>query len=63
MFTFVCLEGMGDSKEFAEELFDTLARRRGIKGENGITKEELKEFWSDMTSKDTDTRLQIFFDM
>jgi len=35
---------MKDSKEFAGELFDALARRRGISG-TGITKAELKEFW------------------
>ncbi|KAL9672554.1 hypothetical protein QQ045_028805 [Rhodiola kirilowii] len=55
--------GMGDSKEFAMELFHTLARRRSIKTENGITIEELRKFWEDMTNQDIDSRLQIFFDM
>lgn len=55
--------GMGDSKEFAMELFETLARRRNINAENGITIEELKKFWEDMTNQDIDSRLQIFFDM
>uniref|UniRef100_A0A7N1A367 Uncharacterized protein n=1 Tax=Kalanchoe fedtschenkoi TaxID=63787 RepID=A0A7N1A367_KALFE len=55
--------GMGDSKEFAMELFDTLARRRNINADNGITIEDLKKFWEDMTSQDIDSRLQIFFDM
>ncbi|KAK2985568.1 hypothetical protein RJ640_025001 [Escallonia rubra] len=58
----VCI-GMGDSKEFAGELFDALARRRGISAENGITREELREFWEDVSDQDLDTRLHIFFDM
>ncbi|CAH9130289.1 unnamed protein product [Cuscuta epithymum] len=55
--------GMGDSKEFAGELFDALARRRKIEVENGITIDEMREFWEDMTDQDLDTRLHIFFDM
>ncbi|KAM7257469.1 hypothetical protein ACFE04_013210 [Oxalis oulophora] len=40
-----------------------MARRRNIDAEDGITKDELKIFWEDMTRKDYDCRLQIFFDM
>ncbi|XP_073015719.1 putative respiratory burst oxidase homolog protein H [Primulina eburnea] len=58
----VCI-GMGDSKEFAAELFEALARRRSICTENGIEIELLREFWEDMTNQDYDTRLHIFFDM
>nr|WOW72676.1 ferric reductase [Mangifera indica] len=58
----ICV-GMGESKEFTYELFDTLAKRRQIDAENGITKEQLRLFWEDMTKKDLDLRLQIFFDM
>ncbi|XP_011089847.1 putative respiratory burst oxidase homolog protein H [Sesamum indicum] len=58
----VCI-GMGDSKEFAGELFEALARRRNISTENGIGVEELRDFWEDMTNQDLDTRLHIFFDM
>ncbi|KAL7127367.1 hypothetical protein ABFS83_14G248500 [Erythranthe nasuta] len=58
----VCI-GMGDSKEFAGELFEALARRRNIVAENGINIEQVREFWEDMTNNDLDTRLQIFFDM
>ncbi|KAM7496661.1 hypothetical protein LguiA_021075 [Lonicera macranthoides] len=58
----VCV-GMGDSNEFAGELFDALARRKKINAENGITKEELKEFWEDVSNQDLDARLHIFFDM
>ncbi|EPS57766.1 hypothetical protein M569_17051, partial [Genlisea aurea] len=55
--------GMGDTKEFASELFETLARRRRVAAENGIRLEQLRGFWEDMTNPDFDTRLQIFFDM
>lgn len=54
---------MADSNEFSEEVFDALARRRKINAENGITLEELKIFWEDISKKDFDSRLQIFFDM
>jgi len=49
--------------EFAGELFVALARRRGIEPDSGITKDELKEFWEEMTNQNFDSRLQIFFDM
>ncbi|XP_073006736.1 respiratory burst oxidase homolog protein A-like [Typha latifolia] len=54
--------GMTESKEFALELFDTLRRRRGAKIDK-ITKEELREIWSQITDQSFDSRLQIFFDM
>ncbi|XP_008792374.2 respiratory burst oxidase homolog protein A [Phoenix dactylifera] len=54
--------GMKDSKEFALELFDALSRRRRMKAEK-ISKEELYEFWSQITDQSFDSRLQIFFDM
>ncbi|KAL2899209.1 putative respiratory burst oxidase-like protein H [Bienertia sinuspersici] len=53
----------GDSKEFAGELYDTLARRRNVDASNGITIDDMRLFWEDMTSQDIDSRLQIFFDM
>ncbi|GAB2212201.1 hypothetical protein Droror1_Dr00025552 [Drosera rotundifolia] len=62
-YTHLILLGMGDSKEFAGELFDTLARRRNINAANRITVDEMRKFWEDMTSQDIDARLQIFFDM
>ncbi|XP_074585780.1 putative respiratory burst oxidase homolog protein H [Curcuma longa] len=55
--------GMAESKEFAEELFVALARRRNMEPDDGITKDELKEFWEEMTDQNFDSRLQIFFDM
>lgn len=53
---------MKDSKEFALELFDALSRRRRLKTEK-ISKDELFEFWSQITDQSFDSRLQIFFDM
>jgi dual oxidase len=55
--------GLGDSKEFAGEIFHAIARRKNICPANGITKDELKLFWEDMTKQDLDSRLGIFFDM
>lgn len=54
---------MAESKEFAEELFDALARRRGVEPDMSITKDGLKEFWEEMTDQNFDSRLRIFFDM
>uniref|UniRef100_J3M7Z3 FAD-binding FR-type domain-containing protein n=2 Tax=Oryza brachyantha TaxID=4533 RepID=J3M7Z3_ORYBR len=55
--------GMADSKEFASEVFVALARRRSINPDDGVTKEQLKEFWEEMTDQNFDARLRIFFDM
>jgi len=54
--------GMKESKEFAGELFDALARRRNITGET-ISKSELREFWDQISDQSFDSRLQTFFDM
>ena len=53
---------MKDSKEFALELFDALSRRRRLDAKK-ISKDELYEFWSQITDQSFDSRLQIFFDM
>ncbi|KAF3787286.1 putative respiratory burst oxidase-like protein H [Nymphaea thermarum] len=55
--------GMDDSKDFAAQLFDALARRRNINAAEGITKDELRQFWEEMAEQNFDSRLQIFFDM
>ncbi|XP_058099723.1 putative respiratory burst oxidase homolog protein H [Magnolia sinica] len=55
--------GMADSKEFAGQLFDALGRRRNLDTADGISMDELKEFWEDMTDQHFDSRVQIFFDM
>ncbi|KAK9292063.1 hypothetical protein L1049_020017 [Liquidambar formosana] len=54
--------GMNESREFAGELFDALARRRGITSVS-ISKAELREFWEQITDQGFDARLQTFFDM
>ncbi|KAG2598042.1 hypothetical protein PVAP13_5KG372500 [Panicum virgatum] len=55
--------GMADSKEFASEVFVALSRRRHINPDDGVLKEQLKEFWEEMTDQNFDSRLRIFFDM
>lgn len=54
--------GMNESKDFASELFDALARRRGITS-SSITKAELRGFWEQITDQSFDARLETFFDM
>ncbi|XP_057422309.1 respiratory burst oxidase homolog protein A-like [Lotus japonicus] len=54
--------GMKDSKEFALELFDALGRKRRMKVDK-ISRDELYDFWSQVTDQSFDSRLQIFFDM
>ncbi|KAK6941241.1 Ferric reductase, NAD binding domain [Dillenia turbinata] len=54
--------GMVDSKEFAVRIFDALARRRDQKVSR-ITKDELHDFWLQISDHSFDARLQIFFDM
>ncbi|KAL4318758.1 hypothetical protein GQ457_18G001750 [Hibiscus cannabinus] len=54
--------GMVDSKEFAVGIFDALARRRRQRIQK-ITKEELRDFWLQISDQSFDARLQIFFDM
>ncbi|KAL5206554.1 hypothetical protein ABZP36_034763 [Zizania latifolia] len=54
--------GMVDSKEFAIGIFDALARRRRQNLER-ITREELYDFWLQISDQSFDARLQIFFDI
>ncbi|CAI9094188.1 OLC1v1029882C1 [Oldenlandia corymbosa var. corymbosa] len=54
--------GMKDSKEFALEVFDALSRRRRLRVEK-ISRDELYEYWSQITDESFDSRLQLFFDM
>lgn len=53
---------MNESSEFASELFDALARNRGITSAS-ISKAVLREFWEQITDQGFDARLQIFFGM
>lgn len=55
--------GMMDSNEFALELFDALARRRGWHDVEFIRKEQLHDFCLQISAQSFDSRLQIFFDM
>ncbi|KAH9606151.1 hypothetical protein KSS87_006886, partial [Heliosperma pusillum] len=58
----VDLWGMTDSKEFAAGIFDALARRKRQRICK-INKEELHDFWVQLSDQSFDARLQIFFDM
>ncbi|XP_057550776.1 respiratory burst oxidase homolog protein B-like [Amaranthus tricolor] len=53
--------GMNE-KEFAGELFDALARKRGIVT-GTITKTQLRDFWEQLSDQTFDARIQTFFDM
>ena len=53
---------MVDSKEFAVGIFDALARRRRQRIDK-VTKEELHDFWLQISDQSFDARLQIFFEM
>ncbi|RZC60432.1 hypothetical protein C5167_022190 [Papaver somniferum] len=57
-----CIGMNKESKEFALELFDALARRRHIKTDS-LNKHELQEFWEQISDQSFDSRLQTFFDM
>ncbi|KAJ7538657.1 hypothetical protein O6H91_11G058400 [Diphasiastrum complanatum] len=48
--------------EFAGALFDALACKGGTKVES-ISKEDLHEFWLQMTNQDFDLRMRLFFQM
>ncbi|XVE94724.1 hypothetical protein REPUB_Repub02eG0033200 [Reevesia pubescens] len=53
---------MNQSKEFAGELFQALARRHNVTGDS-INKIQLKQFWDQISDESFDSRLQTFFDM
>ncbi|XP_058083322.1 respiratory burst oxidase homolog protein B-like [Magnolia sinica] len=54
--------GMKETQEFAGRVFDALSRRRGITS-SCISKDELREFWEQLSDQSFDSRLQTFFDM
>uniref|UniRef100_A0A0E0MN96 EF-hand domain-containing protein n=1 Tax=Oryza punctata TaxID=4537 RepID=A0A0E0MN96_ORYPU len=54
--------GMVGSEEFAVQIFDALARRRGITAQL-LTKDQLREFWEQLSDAGFDAKLQTFFDM
>lgn len=51
-----------ESMAYAEKLFDTLARQRGIQG-CSINKIQMREFWDRISDQSFDSRLKTFFDM
>ncbi|TVU05651.1 hypothetical protein EJB05_48822, partial [Eragrostis curvula] len=57
-----CIGMEAESKDFAVGVFDALARRRRQSLER-VTKEELYDFWLQISDQSFDARLQIFFDM
>ncbi|RAL41438.1 hypothetical protein DM860_010232 [Cuscuta australis] len=57
-----CIGMNKESKEFADELFDALSRRRNITTDS-INKAQLREFWEQISDQSFDSRLQTFFDM
>lgn len=56
---------MNDSKEFAEALLDALIRRqRYDDGEKEtMSKDELYDFWQQISDTGFDSRMQLFFDL
>ncbi|XP_062203298.1 respiratory burst oxidase homolog protein B-like [Phragmites australis] len=54
--------GMVGSEEFAAQIFDALARRRGITAQV-LTKDQAREFWEQLSDPGFDAKLQTFFDM
>ncbi|WVZ90519.1 hypothetical protein U9M48_036813 [Paspalum notatum var. saurae] len=54
--------GMVGSEEFAAQIFDALARRRGITA-MVLTKDQVREFWEQLSDPGFDAKLQTFFDM
>ncbi|KAK3183300.1 hypothetical protein Dsin_030586 [Dipteronia sinensis] len=57
-----CIGMNKESKEYALELFDALTRRHNIEGDS-VTKDQLREFWDQISNQSFDNRLQTFFDM
>ncbi|KAJ7957141.1 Respiratory burst oxidase-like [Quillaja saponaria] len=57
-----CIGMNEESKAFAGELFDALARKRNITGDS-INKAQLKDFWDQISDQSFDSRLRVFFDM
>ncbi|KAH9313247.1 hypothetical protein KI387_028282 [Taxus chinensis] len=55
--------GMEDSAEFAGELLNALARRRGDQTVDWIKLEELRIYWLQITDRSFHSRMQIFFDL
>ncbi|XP_054806051.1 respiratory burst oxidase homolog protein C-like [Prosopis cineraria] len=57
-----CIGMNKESEAFALELFDALARKRGILGDS-INKAHLRDFLDQISDQSFDSRLRTFFDM
>ncbi|KAI3942243.1 hypothetical protein MKW92_006410 [Papaver armeniacum] len=57
-----CIGMKEDSKKFALELFDALARRTDIRKES-LNEKELRAFWKELSNENFDSRLETFFAM
>lgn len=57
-----CIGMNKDSQDFAGVLFDSLSLRANIKGEL-INKDQMYEFWNQISDQSFDSRLHTFFDM
>lgn len=57
----IYIAGM-NSKDFALVLFDALARKRNLTGDV-IRKEDLEDFWKQISDQRFDSRLMTFFDV
>ncbi|XP_037410192.1 putative respiratory burst oxidase homolog protein J [Triticum dicoccoides] len=55
--------GMGDMEEFVAELLVAMSRRWHIDPDEGVNKDQLKELWEEVTNRNFDSRLRIFFDI
>jgi hypothetical protein len=53
---------MVGSEEFAVQIFDALARRRGITAQV-LTTDQVREFWEQLSDPGFDAKLRTFFDM
>ncbi|KAJ3688500.1 hypothetical protein LUZ61_017664 [Rhynchospora tenuis] len=53
---------MQGSEEFSAQVFDALARRRGITAQL-LTRDQVLDFWEQLSNRSFDARLQTFFDM
>ncbi|KAK1436763.1 hypothetical protein QVD17_02545 [Tagetes erecta] len=57
-----CIGMNKDSNDFAEDLFDSLCRRRNITGDL-INKTQFNDFWEEIADPSFDSRLRIFLNM
>lgn len=55
---------MKDSKEFAGEMLDALSRRKGLQEKKEtMSKDELYDYWRQISDTSFDARMRLFFDL